>query len=341
MKSMVAASQGSAVNLMLLRSDRNKSEAMKQPLFSAAWLLCLGLMGSLSWGQEAQVLKWELESDQQYRLVVDWTSQSVLADSTVTNRTKCDLIWVVKSVDDEGQFEISQTLANVRQSVQMNDGVVFQYDSTSDGETTGTIAFLADYWKPLLGSQREFKMSPQGKVTDSEAASSLTPADNALVSRVFGRDAWRTAVRQGSVIFPPEGLVPNQAWKESQTVALPMDGGKLALTRSYTYLGRAKQEESDTTVDQIKVDNQFEIQSDGDKPSSIKVIQQNGEGEILFDAMNGRLVSSKFDQTLKLRSRAQEREVGSQLTTKFELVFQLLPQVEATAGDSSPSANSP
>ncbi|MDG2382845.1 MAG: hypothetical protein P8N76_14345 [Pirellulaceae bacterium] len=314
---------------------------MKPPFIGTVCLLLLGCIVSPARGQAAKVLQWQLEPDQQYRLVVDWSSQHVLADSTVTNSTKCDLIWAVKSVDAEGQFEISQTLANVRQSVQMNDGAMFQYDSTSDAETTGTTAYLANYWKPLLGGQREFKMSPQGKVTDSEAANSLAPTDNALVSRAFGRDGWRTAVRQGSVVFPPEGLVPNQTWTESQTVVLPTDGGRLAVTRAYTYLGQAKQEGSETLFEQIKVENQFEIESDEGKPFSIKVVQQNGTGEILFDALTGRLVKSKFDQTLKLRNRSKQREVESQLTISFELSFQTLPKVEATAGDNSPSANSP
>lgn len=315
---------------------------MKEQVMRLTSVLVLAVTGTLigpSAGCAAKVLSWRLEPEQQYRVVVDWTSKTVIAGSSVTNGTKCDLVWTVKSVDAEGRYEIAQTLVQVKQSLQSADGTVFQYDSTSESEIKGTTAFLATYWKPLLGVERVFTMTSQGKVIESEETKALTSADNALISRAFGRDAWRTAVRQGSVVLPIEGLEPKQAWAEPQAVALPGDASKLTVTRSYTYEGETKKEDSDTPLDLIKVDNRFEIDSDAEKPSPIRIIQQSGSGEIFFDATAGRLVNSKLDQSVTLRYESKDRELDSQLTTAFQMSFQPLPKVETTAVDVPPPAS--
>lgn len=301
---------------------------------------CLLVFLAPSTGESARILEWKLEPEQQYRVVVEWQSDTVTDQVNVSNSTTCDLTWAIKSVADDGTYEIAQTLTHVKQTLQTPDGALFQYDSKAAGETKGTTALLASYWKPLLGVERTFRMTPAGEVVKNAETATLAAAENLLVSQSFGNESWRNAIQQGSVVLPADGLEPNQAWSEPQTMNLPGDAAKLTITRSYSYEGERELDEgeSKTKLDVIRVANRFELETAEGKTSPLSIVQQNGEGEILFDGEAGRLVSSNLEQRLRLRYQVDDRESDSRLNTSFKMTFQPLPKPEETAGDAAASA---
>ena len=300
-------------------------------------LLCLLVSTPL---QGEKTLRWQLEPDQKYRLLAEWTTRAVTDEVEVTNTTECELLWVVKAVGLSGDHEISQSLTHVKQTLQTPDGTLFQYDSRAAGETKGTTAFLAAYWKPLLGSERNFTMTPLGEVIRDNEDSQATAEENEFVSLSFGREAWRNAFQGGNVVFPAGAVQDQQVWTESQTLPLADEVAKLMVTRSYTYGGEQEQEEAadaPQSLDVIRIANRFEIQSEEGQTSTLSIMQQDGVGEILFNTDQGHLVTSSLDQSLGLRYIMEGRELTSRINTAYKISFRLLPKSDDSAIEATPT----
>ena len=300
-------------------------------------LLCLLVSTPL---QGEKTLRWQLEPDQKYRLLAEWTTRAVTDEVEVTNTTECELLWVVKAVGLSGDHEISQSLTHVKQTLQTPDGTLFQYDSRAAGETKGTTAFLAAYWKPLLGSERNFTMTPRGEVIRDNEDSQATAEENEFVSLSFGREAWRNGFQGGNVVFPAGAVQDQQVWTESQTLPLADEVAKLMVTRSYTYGGEQEQEEAadaPQSLDVIRIANRFEIQSEEGQTSTLSIMQQDGVGEILFNTDQGHLVTSSLDQSLGLRYIMEGRELTSRINTAYKLSFRLLPKSDDSAIEATPT----
>ncbi len=285
----------------------------------------------------AKTLRWKLDPQQKYRVVSNWSTRHLSGASEVINTTTCDMVWAIKSIDADGNLEVVQTLSHVKQSLQSPSGTTFQYDSQDAGEAKGTAAKMAAYWKPLLGSERVFKLTPLGKLLPSPDAPKTGVVENELLGRSFTQDGWREALRRSNIILPPDEVEPGLKWVESQTIALPFSGNKLKLLQTYTYLGEQSQEDDqEVTLDVIELATQFQIEKSEEKDqevANLKIAQQNGSGEILFDANSGRPVRSKYDQSVTLRLEKDAHAIETQMTTNYDMTFQLLPQVEATAGE--------
>ena len=304
--------------------------------FVFSLLFCLLVSAPL---QGEKTLRWQLEPDQKYRLLAEWTTRAVTDEVEVTNTTECELLWVVKAVGLSGDHEISQSLTYVKQTLQTPDGALFQYDSRAAGETKGTTAFLAAYWKPLLGSERMFMMTPRGEVIRDNEDSPATAEENEFVSLSFGREAWRNALQGGNVVFPAGAVQNQQVWTESQTLPLADEVAKLIVTRSYTYGGEQEKEAADApqSLDIIRIANRFEIQAEEGQTSTLSIMQQDGVGEILFNTDQGYLVTSSLDQNLGLRYVADGRELTSRINAAYKVSFRLLPKSDESATEATPT----
>jgi hypothetical protein len=286
----------------------------------------------------AKTLRWKLDPKQKYRVVSTWSTRHLAGASEVINTTTCDMVWTINSIDADGNLEVVQTLSHVKQSLQSPSGTTFQYDSQDAGEAKGTAAKMATYWKPLLGSERVFKLTPQGKLLPDPEGAKVDVAENELLGRSFTRDDWRAALRRSNIILPADAVEAGQTWLESQTIPLPFSNNQLKITQTYTYAGEKQPEDGnqEITLDVIELATRFQIEKaeDGDKEvARLKIAQQNGSGEIVFDAESGRPVRSKYDQSVTLRLEKDNQAIETQMTTDYEMTFQLLPQVEATAGE--------
>lgn len=285
----------------------------------------------------AKTLRLNLDPQKKYRVVSNWSTRHLSGASEVINTTTCDMVWMIKSIDADGNLEVVQTLSHVKQSLQSPSGTTFQYDSQDAGEAKGTAAKMASYWKPLLGSERTFKLTPQGRLLLDPEASKTDVAENELLGRSFTRDEWREALRRSNIVLPSKAVEAGQTWVESQSIPLPFSGNKLKMTQTYTYAGQQQPTEGDqdTKLDVIQLATRFEIETEEKvkEAATLKIAKQNGAGEIVFDADSGRPIRSKYDQSVTLRLEKNDQAIETQMTTNFEMTFQLLPQVEATAGD--------
>lgn len=284
----------------------------------------------------AKTLRWKLDPQQKYRVVSNWSTRHVSGASEVINTTACDLVWSINSIDSEGNVEVVQTLSHVKQSLQSPSGTTFQYDSQDAGEAKGTAAKMASYWKPLLGSERTFKLTPLGKILPESETPKADVAENELLGRSFKQDAWREALQRSNLVLPPDDVEAGQTWVESQTVPLPFAGNKLQVTQTYSYAGEQPAEDADVQLDVIQLTTRFQLEKteeEAKEMADLKIVQQTGSGTIVFDVESSRPVRSKYDQSLTLRLEENGQTIETQMTTSYEMTFQLLPQVEATAGE--------
>lgn len=137
----------------------------------ACWLwICGGLSAH---GEE---LRWKLQPGQQYRLQVERTVRQNSPLAQWVEDTRYQLIWAVSQVDTSGAMEIVQTVADVKHTMRWGESDPIEYDSASGQEAKGDAANLARHWKPLISTERKFRLSPRGQFLAATPPATTTPA---------------------------------------------------------------------------------------------------------------------------------------------------------------------
>ena len=97
-------------------------------------------------------------------------------DTKSTLAQTIEMTWTVKSVDSNGQAELTQTITRIRDQVEGNVGS-YTYDSKDAKEPESLIAAAkVPVFKALIGAEVPFKMSPRGEPLEVRVPDSLVKA---------------------------------------------------------------------------------------------------------------------------------------------------------------------
>jgi len=245
----------------------------------------------------AQSFRWRLQPQQAYQLQVSWSCEQSRPNLKVSERAQAELTWNVLSVDDQGNFDLIQTLTRVTQTVEYPSVGLVEFDSQTPPETNEA-AEMAAYWKPLLGVECRRRLTPRGKILLPPETHAPQHQETSLLQRDFGHKPWRAVLRQGYPEFPEQALEPSQHWLQQGETVLPSQAGRCVWVTRYTYAGSQPREE-DGPVERFQVACELQVEPAG-APPSIEIQSQTSEGTMLFDLEAGHPVSSQLKQHLTL-----------------------------------------
>ena len=246
----------------------------------------------------AQPFRWRLQPEQTYQLQITWSCQQSRPTLDLSERTLAELSWKVLSVDDQGNFDLVQTLTHVIQSVEYPSLGLVEFDSQTPTEAKGAATDMAAYWKPLLGVECPRRLTPRGKILLSAETPAPQTKETSLLRRDFGQEPWRSVLRQGYPEFPEQALEPGQHWTHQDETVLPLQAGRCVWVTRYTYEG-TQSGEGHTPTERFRVGRELKVEpSTG--PPSIAIQTNRSEGTFLFDLEAGHLVSSQLDQDFTL-----------------------------------------
>jgi hypothetical protein len=219
-----------------------------------------------------------------------------------------DLHFVVKSVDGA-----NATLAVTIDRLQLNvDSPIEVVEYDSAGLIPGEESTLWPSVKPrveaLIGSEMIVTLDRQGKVSDIKFTDAVAEALNAespnpqvqrFMAGVFDTAGIKQMIKQVFVPLPDGSVKVGTEWKVNEEIDRP-PFGKVIVDRTLTYVGR---DEGAGDFDAIAIVTKVQFEkAEGENAEEVEltISEQEGKGNVEFDADIGRTREMEFSQKMKM-----------------------------------------
>ncbi len=234
---------------------------------------------------------------------------------TTTMNQTTEMIWEIKSVDEEGNAVIDQSIRRMILDIDVPAGLDIYYDSASDDEPVGpTVALLKPTLDVLVGAKFEVTMSARGEVLklvvpeDVVAAIAKMP-NAALMGELSTKEGFEKMITQSSLKFPEDELTVGKEWASTFEVENEQLG-KQSIETAYRYEGPV--EEEDQALEKFAVSVTLDLGS-GEAGSPVEITKQDSSGTILFDREAGRMKSANIKMAMSMAIKVGEQTIGSNL----------------------------
>jgi hypothetical protein len=233
-----------------------------------------------------------------------------------------DLHLTVRSIEAD-TFTVELKLNRIKMKVDSPIELV-EYDSAGliPGDESSLWPSLKDRLEKLVGSQATVILSKKGEVREvtlpddvvsALEAESPNPQVQRFMSGVFDVAGIKSMIKQTFAPLPQDPSDVGSQWKTNEEIDRP-PFGKVKVDRTLTYVGK---DEGSGDYDNIslvtKVD--FEMaEGENAEEISLKIVEQEGKGNIEFDSEAGRTREMEFAQTMKMEISYGGNEIVQDLT---------------------------
>jgi hypothetical protein len=321
-----------------MQSGIHAVSVLRSGVLGLALVVLAGSPGSPARGA---TLRWKFKAGEKLQYVLDQRSVRLATlpggEQVRTTLTQTiEMTWTVKSVDPNGQAELTQTITRIRDQL---EGMVgsYTYDSKEGKDPQGIIvAAKLPVFKALLGAEIPFKMNARGETIEvripdalAKTLSDLGPAAGAA-GALFTEEGMKEMISRSGLVLPEEDLAAGKTWTQQTRNASP--AGALVLMATYRYEGPAPNDGPDAA--RITVSVQTEIQPAGadarQNTGGFKIRSQKSEGTYTFDNAAGHILRSSLKESIEvsatvkvgLGALAREMEIveSNESTTTRKLV---------------------
>jgi Family of unknown function (DUF6263) len=298
------------------------------------WLVAL--LPAASVARSAEPLRWKFNVGDKFNYAVtqDMTmnvNAGPAGQMATTMKQTMDMTWNVKAVNDSGDAEITQSVDQVKLSMNMPTGQTMEYDSKSDEAPTGMAAMVAPTYDAMTKGEFSFTISPRGEISDvkvpPEVIEELKKSPGAgMMGDMASAEGFQKMIMQGSLVLPEEAPQSGESWSNTTTMNNPATG-KQTIETSYSYVGT--KEVNGVTMAVFKPTVKMEFA--GTDMMQMKVTEQETDGEILFNVDAGRLDSSKMQQKVKIDTTIAGQTLQQQIDQLVQVKVTPAEATKATA----------
>lgn len=288
---------------------------------SASLRLCaICLATNLASADEPFVWKWAEGDTTRYLMTqsMEMTMDGGPAGQISTSsETQTLMRWTVEAPAEETDaVRLNQQVERVVMESVAPAGQGYTYDSDSEDPPVGMAALAAPMFQAMIANGYTVTMRPSGEITSVELSEELAQAFDRLPGRALSAEMVKQMAKQAAMAFPNEPLVLNDNWTTVNQIEAPLVG-PMEIATTYTYKGPRWAEGRELEVFTPKV----ELKALGAEGLDAKVAIENKstEGEILFDAELGRLVSSDVTQAMDVTVQVAGREVVNEVVQRIAL----------------------
>lgn len=270
------------------------------------------------------VLRWKFTAGEamHYQMVQKTVTQvkGPNQDIKTTVTQTIDTTWAVLSVEKgSGTGALTQTIDQVRTRIENPFGT-FEYDSKSDKAPEGPLAAaIIPTLKALVGARFQYKMTPQGELSDVQVPESLLKAlkeagGNASNVGMFSEEGLKNMIHESSLVLPRDAE-KDKPWTRQTKIPSPPIGTML-LDKTYTYTGPEKD------GDKITLDVKVGLEPDPKSNLDIKIAKQEGKGTFYFDSKAGRVSSSTVTEKIDMLIKVMNAEINqsTDMSTTMKLI---------------------
>jgi hypothetical protein len=280
--------------------------------------------GSAARAQDARPLAWKFKAGEtlHYRMDQNTKTQAKFADQNLTTTVNqvMEMSWAVRSVDESGAATIAQTIDAIRTKIESPIGNL-EFDSKSGKDPVGPLAAGIAPSKALVGKTFEYTMSPNGELKDVKVPGGLIKAlreadPTGQASGMLSEQGLKSMISEMGLVLKATPDMPS--WTRETKVPQPPIG-TLRFVRTYT-----REPGTQGGLDRIAMKTNVTLEPGPDaEPGFVaKLVDQNGNGEFLFDNEKGRVTSSKVKVHMQLDLTKQNMSATqiTDTTTEIKLV---------------------
>lgn len=279
----------------------------------------------------APVLQWKFTEGESLHYQMDQKTVTQVKgpnqDVKTTAAQTLDTTWTFVSVDKtSGTATVTQTIDRVRTKIE-NPFATFEYDSKSEKAPEGPFAaMIVPTLKALVGAKFQYKMTPQGELSDIQVPEGLVKAlkeagPTASNVGLFSEEGLKNMIHETSLILPRE-VEKGKSWTRQTKIPSPPIGNML-IDKTYTYEGTG------ADGDRITLSAKVSLEPDPKSPFEIKLGNQEGKGTFSFDSKAGRVSGSNVSEKVELLIKVMNTDVTQ--TNDISTAIKLL---DVKAGDS-------
>ena len=307
------------------RPDRGRPSALRAAILAAASAIFLAAPGAAV-SQDAAPLRWKFTDGQalHYRMVQKTkTRVNVAGRDVTTNVTQTtNTTWKVKSVNPDGSARLSQTIDSISTKIESPFATV-EYDSAHPEKAPeGPLAAgIVPTLKALVGTAFEYKMAPNGELSDVKVPKGLVDTlkkAGPSAGGMFSEDGLKNMITEMSLILDDQ-----PTWRRTTEMPIPPIG-KLKLTKTY------RREEAKTDAGNAKIAMTVNIALEKNaEPDAAKnapdlkvdLGDQKGTGVFAFDAKAGRVVSAHAEQSLVMKITVANMDSNQTTDTTTDMTY--------------------
>jgi len=222
-------------------------------------------------------------------------------DVDIKINQQMDMTWNVASVDAQGNAKVKMKIGRMKMTMNGPTGNV-DIDSNDKKEPDDQVGMiLFQVVNAIAGMEMDFTLSPSGKMTDTKIPEAVMkklknlPGADQGIGNMLSEDNLKNMVH-GNLTFPEDAVEKGATWDQKHEVKLPF--GKMAGKMKYTYQG--EETKNSKTLEKIGYKTKFTLEPDPKAPVQISLKGQDGQGRILFDNKNGRLMENSLEQTMQM-----------------------------------------
>jgi hypothetical protein len=281
----------------MMAKTGNRSSMTRRRSTLALSTLSLVLTIGTAGAQEPKPLVWKFKPGEALRYRMDQSTKTQVKaggrDNTVTVSQVLDTTWSVKSVEPTGAAVMVQRFDAVSTKLESPFGKV-EYDSKSGKEPTGALAAgMLSILKSLVGQSFEYRMTPEGEVHDVKVPEALLKSlkesgPTGPAAGPFSEESLKTMISE--MALPLSGKSGSSSWTKESKAPSPF-----GVIRTVKTFSRAAQKTSEG-YDRLDMKVNMAFDPSPDSKVTMKISEQKGEGEVVFDNEKGRVVSTRFEE---------------------------------------------
>jgi len=236
-------------------------------------------------------------------------------DVDIKVNQQMEMTWNVAAVDAQGNAKVKMKIGRMKMNMDGPTGNV-EIDSKDDKQPDDQVGMiLSQVVNAIAGMEMDFTLSPSGKMTDAKIPEAVLkklknlPGADQGIGNMLSEDNLKNMV-QGNLTFPEDAVEKGATWKQKHDVKLPF--GKMAGKMKYTYQGEETKDRK--ALEKIGYKTNFSLEPDPKAPLQMTLKAQEGQGRILFDNKNGRLVENTLEQTMQMNLEIAGMSIAQTIT---------------------------
>ena len=278
----------------------------------------------------AQQLRWKFSSDDRFEVALNQRSlvSTMVSEREVAieNTVMIEVEWTVAEATSS-EATIHQKIVRIQvATIPPESEDILRVDTREERPQSEYAGQLYDGLRPLIEQTFTARMSDRGEILDvvvpEETLEVLRQAPRSVrIRQLLTPEGLKEIYGQAVLVLPEESVQAGASWNSVRTFQI---GRRTAKQSSeFTLVGPRRVEGQELL--EIKSTSQFEIADDKgpiserEQASRFEIVEQMGEGTILFDAENGLLRESSMTSQLKTLTLYRELEIEGQVDSTLEV----------------------
>ena len=305
--------------------QHSKISTLLLGIVSATSFLLSGSESGSATGQEAEAIRWNLNSGEKLQVTLEQKTEIATNIDTRQKRIGSDMLliidWQIENVEND-RIEMSQSIKRVKLEVRRPNKTATEtilIDTASrENPTAGLASQLQAQIENLMGTKFDVVMTTRGEILEvsipetSKEKVRLAPA-SMLLRQLLTQEGLKEMLGQSSIVFPETS--EDNEWQ--MNVQLNNAMGKITKETAIKYEGEVKRD--DRLVHGFVMTAQAKLIETAESADAPVLDSYSGSGRAWFSTDSDTVYGSEFENRINVTRRYRDQKIVSSVSTTNEM----------------------